>query len=141
MEEIIYCVEILKQKYELLNKDRKFFFRIQRFEECAFLRHNEKQIEVIVKKLLEECKIILVNSECEGNSELLTRYNTLLSYFDLDFDTRKAKLEMQLSIQKKNLKSISAIFNFRTANRIREEIKETEKELVKIKALIKGENL
>jgi hypothetical protein len=42
MKEIIYCVEILKQKHELLNKDRKFFFKIQHFEECTILRNNEK---------------------------------------------------------------------------------------------------
>ena len=59
----------------------------------------------------------------------------------MDFDTRKAKLEIQLYIQKKKLKSLSAIFNFRVANQIREEIKETEKELAKIKALIKGVSL
>ncbi len=141
MKEIIYCVEILKQKHEFLNRDRKFYFKMQRFVECSFLRDTEKQIEVVIKKLLGECKIIIVNSDDEVNSELLTRYNTLINYFDLDFDIKKAKLEIQLSIQKKNLNSISAFFNFQIANQIREEIKETEKELMEIKALIKGENL
>ena len=141
MKEIIYCVEILKQKHEFLSRDRKFYFKMQQFVECSFLRVTEKQIEVVVKKLLEECKIIMMNSDDEGNSELLTRYNTLINYFDLDFEIRKAKLEIQLSIQKRNLNSISVFFNFRLANQIREEIKETEKELVKINALIKGECL
>lgn len=140
MKEIIYCVEILKQKHELLKKDRAFFFRIQNYEECAYIRDGEKQIEVVVKKLLREGNTIMKNSDFEGNSDLLNRFDILISYFDLDYETQKAKLEIQLSIQQKNLKSMSAIFNFRLANQIREEIKQTEKELQIIKALIKGEN-
>ena len=60
----------------------------------------------------------------------------LLSYFDLDFKTRKAKLEIQLSIQKKNLNSMMFIFKFRAASQISEEIKQTEKELKSINDLI-----
>ena len=140
MKEIIYCVEILKQKHELLKKDSDFFFKIQNYEECAYIRDEEKQIEAVVKKLLRESKTTMKHSDFEGSNDLLSRYDVLLSYFDLDFETRKAKLEIQLSIQQKNLKSMSAIFNFRLANQIREEIKQTERELNKIKALIKEEN-
>lgn len=140
MKEIIYCVEILKQKHELLRKDRAFFFKIQNYEECAYIRDDEKQIEVVVRKLLKEGNTIMKNSDFEGNSDLLSRFDILISYFDFDYETQKAKLEIQLSIQQKNLKSMSAIFNFRLANQIREEIKQTEKDLRKIKALITRES-
>lgn len=139
MKEIIYCVEILKQKHELLNKDRTYFFKIQHYEECAYLRDNEKQIETIVKKLLGECKRLIISSSGKGNSDLLSRYDVLMSYFDLDFETKKAKLEIQLSIQKKNLNSILSIFNFRIANKIREEIRQTERELRIINDLLSNE--
>lgn len=138
MKEIIYCVEILKLKHELLKSDRKYFYKIQDFEKCAFLRDNEKQIEVIVKKLLEECKKLIFNSESEGNSELRSRYNGILSYFELDFETRKVKLETLLSIQKKSLNTMMFIFKFREVDKIRNEIKQTEEELKSINALIFG---
>lgn len=140
MKEIIYCVEILKQKHELLKKDRAFFFKIQNYEECAYIRDDEKQIEVVVKKLLREAKMTIQSTDFEGSIDLFNRYEMLLSYFELDFETKKNKLEIQLSIQKKNLNSILSIFNFRVANKIREEIRQTEKELQEIKELIKRES-
>lgn len=140
MKEIIYCVEILKQKHELLKKDREFFFKIQNYEECAYIRDDEKQIEAVVKKLLREAKMTIQSADFEGSIDLFNRYEMLLNYFELDFETKKAKLEIQLSIQKKNLNSILSIFNFRVANKIREEIKQTEKELRVINDLLSNES-
>jgi len=140
MKEIIYCVEILKQKHELLRKDRAFFFKIQNYEQCAYIRDDEKQIEAVIKKLLREAKMTIQSTDFEGSIDLFNRYEMLLSYFELDYETKKAKLELQLTTQKKKLNSILSIFNFRLANKIREEIRQTEKELRVINELLSNES-
>lgn len=128
MKEIIYSVEILKQRHELLRKDRNYFFGLQQFEKCAFIRDLEKNIEVVAQKLLKECKSKFGESAV-GLEELKARYDYLIIYFNLDYEKRKARLEFQLEEQKKSLNSMMVIFNFRQANKIRETIREIEKEL------------
>ena len=84
--------------------------------------------------------MLINSSESQGNKVLISHYNVLISYFDLDYETRKAKLEIQLTIQKLKLDSMLAIYKFQLVDQIRGEIKQTERELQKIKALIKEEN-
>lgn len=129
MRELIYCVEILKQRHELLRKDRNYFFGLQDYEKCAFIRDLEKQVEVVVEKLLKDCKIQMNTSTTEGLTELKANYEALISYFNLDYEKRKKRLEYQLEEQKKSLNCMMVIFNFRQANKIRESIRQTEKEL------------
>jgi len=128
MREIIFCVEILRQRHELLRKDWNFFLGLQNYEKCAFIRDLEKQIETVVGKLLKDCKTKLNVSE-EGNKEVKANYEVLISYFELDYEKQKMQLEFQLEEQKKSLNSMLVIFNFRQANKIRGTIRQIEKEL------------
>lgn len=135
MKEIIYCVELLKQRHEFLKKDKEYFYKLQDFEKCAYIRDLEKNIEFVVVKLLKECKTKFDES-IKGFEDLKIKYDVLISYFNLDYEKRKARLEFQLEKQKNSLKFMLTIFNFRAANLIREEIKFTEKELKTVNDLI-----
>lgn len=135
MKEIIYCVELLKQRHEFLKKDKEYFYKLQDFEKCAYIRDLEKNIEFVVVKLLKECKTKFDES-IKGFEDLKIKYDVLISYFNLDYEKRKARLEFQLEKQKNSLKFMLTIFNFRAANQIREEIKFTEKELKTVNDLI-----
>lgn len=140
MKEIIYCVEILKQKHELLVKSKKYFYEIQQFENCAYIRDEEKQIEVIIKKLLKEFKSQMNNLDSVKDKELIIRYDKLIYYFDLDYESKKADLEQQLTEQKNKLKSLSILFNFRIANKVRENIRTIESDLRKVNKRLSHEN-
>lgn len=135
MKEIIYCVELLKQRHEFLKKDKEYFYKLQDFEKCAYIRDLEKNIEFVVVKLLKECKTKF-DELIKGFEDLKIKYDVLISYFNLDYEKRKARLEFQLEKQKNSLKFMLTIFNFRAANLIREEIKFTEKELKTVNDLI-----
>ncbi|ESU27651.1 hypothetical protein FSS13T_01200 [Flavobacterium saliperosum S13] len=82
----------------------------------------------MVEKLLKDCKTQLNVSE-EGNKEVKANYEALISYFELDYEKQKMQLEFQLEAQKKSLNSMMVIFNFQQANKIRETIRQIEKEL------------
>lgn len=136
MEEIIYCVEILKTKHEILNNDKVFFLKIERFAECEACRDSEKNIETVAENLLKECQLYINNSSNSLNVELLNRYQMLLNYFDLDFEKGKERLEIRLEVQKRELRYLLVTFKFQKAYQIRKTIIKTKKDLKIVTGLI-----
>lgn len=132
IEDLIYCAEVLKEKHERILKPEKTFLNWLFNIKNQQINDEHKKIEAVVKKLLWETKLSLSNTKNEKNTILTNRFHQLLNYFNLDYRTNKSKLENQLVGQKMELKSMLANYNFRMANQLREEIKQTELELNKI---------
>lgn len=140
VEDLIYCAEVLKEKHERLLQPDKSLFNWLSNKKTKQFQEDPKKIEAVIKKLLWETKINLSNTKNEENTQLIKRFHQLLSYFKLDYQTIKNKLESQLASQQKELKSMLANYNFQMANQLRDEINQTELALKKIKNNKEQEN-
>lgn len=138
MEALIYCIEILKKKHEILNLDKEKHLKLRQFSKYLVCTESENKIEIVVEKLLKDCKSQISN--LKNDNELIKRYLLIVDYFKLDLERKKRQLEMHLEFQKRKLSTLLFLFNFRKIKKLKEEILETEDELVKINTIIKFRN-
>lgn len=131
LNEIIYCVQLLKLEYENLKKDVQVFLELGRVSDSLAIDENSKQVLDRVKIIFDEGKFVFNNSEDKISEIELNQYNELLNYFELIYKKRKKDLGIQLKLLKSRLNWVLVIFNFRLAKQLRMEIKELEKELKK----------
>lgn len=135
----LFCLNVLKEKHAIIEKDKNFFSKINQNQEAKICEDELQMIEIQSQDLLKDFFEITKKFPNSINKEMEQQFNALLDYYGWGFaqkkivlDKRQFELEARLEVLEKKLMSLQAFFNYYLTKNIKAEIEKIKEELLEI---------
>ncbi len=136
----LFCLNVLKEKHAILEKDKIFFSKLNQNQEAKICEDELHMIEIQSQNLLKEFFESINTFPEYIDNEMKLQFSTLLSYYGWGFtekkitlDKRQIELENRLKLLEKKSNSIWVLFNYKLAKDSKTQIKKIKDELLEIK--------
>lgn len=136
----LFCLNVLKEKHAIIEKDKNFFSKINQNQEAKICEDELHMIEIQSQNLLKEFFESINTFPEYIDNEMKLQFSTLLSYYGWGFtekkitlDKRQIELENRLKLLEKKSNSIWVLFNYKLAKDSKTQIKKIKDELLEIK--------
>ncbi len=136
----LFCLNVLKEKHAIIEKDKNFFSKINQNQEAKICEDELQMIEIQSQNLLKEFFESMNTFPEYIDKEMKLQFSTLLCYFGWGFaekkialDKRQIELENHLKLLEKRSNSIWALFNYKLTKNSKTKIKKIKEELLEIK--------
>lgn len=140
MSSNLFCLNVLKEKHAIIEKDKFFFSKINQNQEAKICEDELQMIEIQSQNLLKEFFESMNTFPESIDKEMKLQFSTLLCYYGWGFaekkftlDKRQIELENRLKLLEKKSNSIWTLFNYKLAKNSKTEIKKIKEELLEIK--------
>jgi hypothetical protein len=140
MSSNLFCLNVLKEKHAIIEKDKFFFSKINQNQEAKICEDELQMIEIQSQNLLKEFFESMNTFPESIDKEMKLQFSTLLCYYGWGFaekkitlDKRQIELENRLKLLEKKSNRIWTLFNYKLAKNSKTEIKKIKEELLEIK--------